>query len=176
MLFCHCQFTSPPVISSGAFFCHFERSPKGEVEKSEHHAMLFCHCQGASPSCHFERSPPSCHFERSPEGAVEKSAHQQSTTDRSLRVTNYAVCRGGSSLLLRGLRSASLHFGPSHRFLRGLRPLVSGGPRPLPLSGGGQASQKQLLTARIPTYFQVLWYANPPVSLDYVNFASRENH
>ena len=31
--------------------------------------------------------------------------------------------------------------GPSHRIPRGLRPLVSGGPLPLPLSGGGQALQ-----------------------------------
>jgi hypothetical protein len=39
-----------------------------------------------------------------------------------------------------GLRSASLHSGPSQRFLRGLRPLVSVGPLPLPESGGGHAS------------------------------------
>ena len=41
-----------------------------------------------------------------------------------------------------GVRGDSVHFvhsGPSHRFLRPLRELVSGGPLPLPLSGGGQA-------------------------------------
>ena len=32
------------------------------------------------------------------------------------------------------------HSGPSQRFLRGLRPLVSVGPLPLPESGGGHAS------------------------------------
>ena len=32
------------------------------------------------------------------------------------------------------------HSGPSQRFLRGLRPLVSVGPLPLPVSGGGHAS------------------------------------
>ena len=32
------------------------------------------------------------------------------------------------------------HSGPSQRFLRGLRPLVSVGPRPLPVSAGGHAS------------------------------------
>ena len=32
------------------------------------------------------------------------------------------------------------HFGPSQRFLRGLRPLVSVGPLPLPVSAGGHAS------------------------------------
>ena len=38
----------------------------------------------------------------------------------------------------------SAHFvrsGPSHRIQRGLRPLVSGGPLPLPVSGGGHAHQ-----------------------------------
>ena len=62
----------PPVISSEAFSCHFERSTQCEVEKSER-----------PPSCHFERSPkgvvekserpPSCHFERSTKCGVEKS-------------------------------------------------------------------------------------------------------
>ena len=79
-------------------------------------------------------------------------------------ITSPGYLHGGSSLLLRGLRSASLHFGPSHRFLRGLRPLVSGGSLPLPLSGGGQASQKQLLTAVILPYAngnipQIVWKA-----------------
>ena len=32
------------------------------------------------------------------------------------------------------------HSGPSQRFLRGLRPLVSVGPLPLPVSAGGHAS------------------------------------
>ena len=32
------------------------------------------------------------------------------------------------------------HFGPSQRFLRDLRPLVSVGPLPLPVSAGGHAS------------------------------------
>ena len=32
------------------------------------------------------------------------------------------------------------HSGPSQRFLRGLRPLVSVGPSPLPVSAGGHAS------------------------------------
>ena len=32
------------------------------------------------------------------------------------------------------------HSGPSQRFLCGLRPLVSVGPLPLPVSGGGHAS------------------------------------
>ena len=32
------------------------------------------------------------------------------------------------------------HSGPSQRFLRGLRPLVSVGPRPLPVSAVGHAS------------------------------------
>ena len=31
------------------------------------------------------------------------------------------------------------HSGPSQRILRGLRPLVSVGPLPLPMSGGGHA-------------------------------------
>ena len=31
------------------------------------------------------------------------------------------------------------HSGPSQRFLRGLRPLVSVGPLPLPVSAGGDA-------------------------------------
>ena len=47
-----------------------------------------------------------------------------------------ATMRGGNC---GGLRSASLHSGPSQRFLRGLRPLVSVGPLPLPVSGGGHA-------------------------------------
>ncbi len=34
----------------------------------------------------------------------------------------------------------SAHSGPSQRFLRGLRPLVSVGPLPLPVSAGGHAS------------------------------------
>ena len=32
------------------------------------------------------------------------------------------------------------HSGPSQRFLRGLRPLVSVGPLPLPVSAGGHVS------------------------------------
>ena len=39
------------------------------------------------------------------------------------------------------------HSGPSQRFLRGLRPLVSVGPLPLPMSGGGHASA---ITAILP--------------------------
>ena len=43
-------------------------------------------------------------------------------------------------LPLGGLRSASLHSGPSHCLLRPFG-TVSNGPLPLPLSGGGQAPE-----------------------------------
>ena len=48
------------------------------------------------------------------------------------------------------------HSGPSQRFLRGLRPLVSVGPLPLPVSAGGHASS--ILTINPPE----LYYINPP--------------
>ena len=94
-------------------------------------------------------------FRAEPEGRSREicpSAHSMQ------EVTSPGSLHGGSSILLRGLRSASLHFGPSHRFLRGLRPLVSGGPRPLPLSGGGQASQKQLLPAVVFPYPMAMYF------------------
>ena len=58
--------------------------------------------------------------------------------------------RSGSSLLLRGLRSASPHSGPSHRHLRHRFAITScRRATPPALSGGGYASQKQLLTAKL---------------------------
>ena len=51
-------------------------------------------------------------------------------------LSSSVTMRGGNC---GGLRSASLHSGPSQRFLRGLRPLVSVGPHPQPVSGGGHA-------------------------------------
>ena len=46
------------------------------------------------------------------------------------------------------------HSGPSQRFLRGLRPLVSVGPLPLPVSAGGHASA--IATILPPE----IWYKN----------------
>ena len=43
------------------------------------------------------------------------------------------------------------HSGPSQRFLRGLRPLVSVGPLPLPVSAGGHASA---ITTILPIKYQ----------------------
>ena len=51
----------------------------------------------------------------------------------------YKDCTG----LMVGIEEDSVryaHSGPSQRFLRGLRPLVSVGPLPLPVSAGGHAS------------------------------------
>ena len=46
----------------------------------------------------------------------------------------------------------SAHSGPSQRFLRGLRPLVSVGPLPLPVSAGGHASA---ITTILPLEYMV---------------------
>ena len=48
------------------------------------------------------------------------------------------------------------HSGPSQRFLRGLRPLVSVGPLPLPVSAGGHASS---ITTILPYEYG---YLQPP--------------
>ena len=52
------------------------------------------------------------------------------------------------------------HSGPSQRFLRGLRPLVSVGPLPLPVSGGGHASA----ITTIPHLLNI-WYKNIAILL-----------
>ena len=46
------------------------------------------------------------------------------------------------------------HSGPSQRFLRGLRPLVSVGPLPLPVSAGGHASTNSVI---LPLYIIILF-------------------
>ena len=44
------------------------------------------------------------------------------------------------------------HSGPSQRILRGLRPLVSVGPLPLPMSGGGHASVSPVIPYSHPIW------------------------
>ena len=48
------------------------------------------------------------------------------------------------------------HSGPSQRFLRGLRPLVSVGPLPLPVSAGGHASTNSVI---LPLYIIILYFS-----------------
>ena len=52
------------------------------------------------------------------------------------------------------------HSGPSQRFLRGLRPLVSVGPLPLPVSAGGHASA----ITTIPPLLNI-WHKNIAILL-----------
>ena len=51
------------------------------------------------------------------------------------------------------------HSGPSQRFLRGLRPLVSVGPLPLPVSAGGHASS--IPTINPPELYHIKYEADP---------------
>ena len=51
------------------------------------------------------------------------------------------------------------HSGPSQRFLRGLRPLVSVGPLPLPVSAGGHASS--IPTINPPELYYIKYEADP---------------
>ena len=51
------------------------------------------------------------------------------------------------------------HSGPSQRFLRGLRPLVSVGPLPLPVSAGGHASS--IPTINPPELYYIKYETDP---------------
>ena len=70
----------------------------------------------------------------------------------------YKDCTG----LMVGIEEDSVryaHSGPSQRFLRGLRPLVSVGPLPLPVSAGGHASS--IPTINPPELYYIKYETDP---------------
>ena len=70
----------------------------------------------------------------------------------------YKDCTG----LMVGIEEDSVryaHSGPSQRFLRGLRPLVSVGPLPLPVSAGGHASS--IPTINPPELYHMKYETDP---------------
>ena len=74
----------------------------------------------------------------------------------------YKDCTG----LMVGIEEDSVryaHSGPSQRFLRGLRPLVSVGPLPLPVSAGGHASS--IPTINPPELYHIKYEADPKGSV-----------
>ena len=81
----------------------------------------------------------------------------------------YKDCTG----LMVGIEEDSVryaHSGPSQRFLRGLRPLVSVGPLPLPVSAGGHASS--IPTINPPELYHMKYETDPFGSASFLWFCS----